>query len=86
MVLDFDPPAFPEPTDRYWAESGESFALRGMTLRQYYAAKAMAAMISTAAAPCMLGLDGVEPHIAKNAFKMADAMIKSEGESLRTVP
>ena len=49
----------------------------GMTLRDYFAAKAMQAMISTAGAPCLLGLEGDEHYTAKAAYKMADAMLAS---------
>lgn len=52
----------------------------GMTLRDYFAAKAMQAMISTAAAPCLFGLDGVEAHTAGAAYVMADAMLAARGE------
>jgi len=44
-------------------------------LRDELASRAMAALIGTAAAPCLLGLDGMEPHIAKAAYRMADAML-----------
>ena len=47
----------------------------GMTLRDYFAAKAMAAMISTAAIPCLGGLDGGEIRTAWAAYKMADEML-----------
>ena len=47
----------------------------GLTIREEFA-KAMAqAMIGTAAAPCLLGLDGCEPNTAAAAVKMADALI-----------
>lgn len=50
----------------------------GMTLRDYFAAKAMSAYISTAAAPCIVGgLDGAEDELAKGAYKMADAMLEA---------
>lgn len=47
----------------------------GMTLRDYFAAKAMQGFICTAGAACLNGLDGYEPHTAKAAYKMADAML-----------
>lgn len=46
-----------------------------MTLRDYFAASAMQAMISTAAAPCLFGLDGIDSHTAGAAYAMADAML-----------
>ncbi|MGH8329771.1 MAG: hypothetical protein ACRER3_11500 [Pseudomonas fluorescens] len=47
----------------------------GVTVRDFFAAKAMQALISTAAAPCLFGLDDAEHHTAKAAYKMADAML-----------
>ena len=62
-------PAFPVPG----FPNDETF--NGMTLRDYFAAKAMGALISTAAAPCLNGLDGYETHTARASYKMADAML-----------
>lgn len=47
----------------------------GMELRDYFAAKAMQAMITTAGAP-LGGLDGYEEHNAAAAYKIADAMLQ----------
>jgi hypothetical protein len=47
----------------------------GMTLRDYFAAKAMASVIGTSAAPCLTGVDGLERHIAQVAYGIADAML-----------
>lgn len=47
----------------------------GMDLRDFFAAKAMQAMISTAGAPCLFGLEGCEVNTAAGAYKMADAML-----------
>ena len=68
--------AFPQPatSDGYVTNT-----YGGMNLRDYFAAKAMQAMISTALVPCLGGLDNFEPITAKAAYKMADAMI-AEGE------
>ncbi|WP_186357232.1 hypothetical protein [Pseudomonas veronii] len=63
--------AFPSAPDH---QSGREY---GVTVRDYFAAKAMQAMISTAGAPCLLGLEGDEHHTAKAAYKMADAMLAS---------
>lgn len=49
----------------------------GMTLRDYFAAKAMQAMISTANAPCLGGLDGYESVTAGKAYNIADAMLEA---------
>ncbi len=67
--------AFPQSIHRSdrgmeWVESED-----GMTLRDYFAAKAMAAMIGTAGAPCLGGLDHAEARTAQAAYHMADAML-----------
>ena len=49
----------------------------GISARDYFAAKAMAAMIGTAAAPCLGGLDRAEDLCANAAYKMADAMLRA---------
>lgn len=68
-------PAFPLAATE-WRGSDE-----GMTLRDYFAAKAMHGYISTAAAPCIIGgLDGAEDELAKGAYKMADAMLRARGQ------
>lgn len=58
-------PAFPqkEPLTDDW---------QGMALRDYFAAKAMAAMISTSAMPWS---SGCEDYVAVNAYAMADALL-----------
>ena len=58
-------------------EYGNEMHHAGITLRQHYAGLAMQALISTAHNPCMGGLDGYEPCMAKAAFKIADAMIEA---------
>ena len=70
---DGERPAFPVAANEY-AGHGPSL---GITVRDYFAAKAMQALISTAAAPCLFGLDDAEHHTAKAAYKMADAMLAS---------
>lgn len=64
-------PAFPVGANEYGGH-GTCF---GITARDYFAAKAMQAMISTAADPCLFGLDGAEVHTAGAAYAMADAML-----------
>ena len=56
-----NPPAFPQPINP--AEQG-----RGMTLRDYFAAKAMNAFLSRPGSPF--------EKDAEYAYKMADAMMK----------
>lgn len=49
----------------------------GMSLRDYIAIQAMAAMIGTAATPTTVGcLSGAESNCAAGAYMMADAMLK----------
>ena len=57
-----NPPAFPQPINP--AEQG-----RGMTLRDYFAAKAMNAFLSRPGSPF--------EKDAEYAYKMADAMMKA---------
>jgi hypothetical protein len=55
----------------------------GMTLRDYFAGQAMAAMITTANGPLMSHgqWQGAEALTAKSAYEVADAMLKArEGE------
>ena len=62
--------AFPKPCCE--SHNGEE----GMSLRDYFAGQAMAAMITTAAAPAIVGgLSGAESNCAAAAYMMADAMI-----------
>ena len=63
MTKDTGGPAFPTP--RY--ERGDMYSL-GMTLRDYFAAKAMQGLLDAA-----MG----ESEIAKAAYAMADAMLKA---------
>lgn len=66
-------PAFPTTEEHGFNEGSP-----GMTLRDYFAAKAMAALISTAGGPCIVGgLSGAEDETAKGAYKIADAMMKA---------
>lgn len=74
--------AFPK---QQWEYDGQNNVLQyqeeGMTLREYFAAKAMAAYISTAGAPCIVGgLDGAEDELARQSYKMADAMLRARGQ------
>lgn len=47
------------------------------TLRDYFAAKAMQGIITTAAAPILTSLAGLDDDIAKTAYEMADAMLRA---------
>lgn len=60
-------PVFPETSGGHAAE------FQGMTLRDYFAAKAMGGVIS--ATDALIKID--EPHLAMWSYKMADAMLKA---------
>lgn len=82
MEKDTGGQAFPK---QQWEYDGHDNVLPyqedGMTMRDYFAAKAMHGYISTAAAPCIVGgLDGAEDELAKGAYKMADAMLRARGQ------
>ncbi|ELI9034594.1 hypothetical protein [Morganella morganii] len=49
----------------------------GMTLRDYFAAKAMQGIITTAAAPILTSLAGLDDDIAKTSYELADAMLRA---------
>lgn len=66
-------PAF--PTDYTTDVFRQDKLNTGMTLRDYFAAKAMQAAISTAGGPFMFRDSGIEPHIAEMAYGVADAML-----------
>jgi hypothetical protein len=62
-------PAF--PLEMIYTQENEKF--NGMTLRDYFAAKAMAAMIAHPDS----SVDVPPSTFAKGAFRMADAMLKA---------
>ena len=64
--------AYPSPVD---PKTGVNQL--GVTVRDYFAAKAMQAMISTVAAPCLTGLDNIRYRTAKGAYEIADAMMEA---------
>jgi hypothetical protein len=66
MSKDYGGPAFPAP--------GGNFS--GMTLRDYLAAKAMAALVAAFPAGATIDMD----LIARNAYLQADAMLKARIE------
>ena len=67
-----NPPAFPTGiglnADKTWIGSGNG----GMTLRDYFAAKAVQGMYANGSFPTGIMLD-----TAKEAYEMADAMLKA---------
>ena len=63
--------AFPVPNDANVNQQ------EGMTLRDYFAAKAMQAMLSSPNCP----MSWTDDMLAKQAYVSADAMIKAKGET-----
>lgn len=49
----------------------------GMTLRDYFAAKAMQAILSSDKYVGLIGVNRYEQRTAEDAYKMADAMIQA---------
>ena len=73
-------PAFPihiNPGQTYTAHA----TCDGMTLRDYFAAKAMAAVITGSMADGSHLSDGVEVIFSRAAYKFADAMLRARGEA-----
>jgi len=66
-----DIPAFPRPTSGV-----DQYAQTGMTLRDYFAAKAMQGLIASPRGTPD-GKDATDTYYAKCAYLMADAMIKA---------
>ena len=52
---------------------------KALELRDKFAMAALQGMLSTAGAPCIRGLGGCEHITAKEAYKIADAMLKARG-------
>lgn len=55
----------------------QSLTVNDAALRDYFAAKAMQGIITTAAAPVLTSLAGLDDDIAKTAYEMADAMLRA---------
>ena len=68
----YNPPAF--PTERIGVESGEvlTYQEEGMTLRDYFAAKAMQGMLSACTGWSEAGIE----RLAKCSYMTADQMLK----------
>ena len=60
-----NPPAFPSVFDHE----------RGMTLRDYFAAKAMQAIIGDSRYAGFIGVNNYQYRAAADAYRMADAML-----------
>ncbi|MEY0607710.1 hypothetical protein AB7402_15740 [Providencia rettgeri] len=67
--------------DLLWRPDGKEpeLMLADISFRDYLAAEAMNAMITTAATPVLTSMAELENHIAKTAYIMADAMLKARG-------
>lgn len=63
-------PAFPRVVEQ---PNGYMKAVEGMTLRDYFAAKAMQALASSPHAT----QEWINDHLTKSAWAMADAMLKA---------
>ena len=65
MNKDTGGPAFPTSD---WDENGRAYKIHGTTLRDYFAAKAMQALIDT---------DCFFADVATEAYRVADAMLEA---------
>jgi hypothetical protein len=68
--------AFPQSSDRVVASISIAKS-QGMTLRDYFAAKAMQAILSFDRYAGFIGVNRYEQRTAEDAYKMADAMLKA---------
>jgi hypothetical protein len=68
-----NPPAFPTTMHNY---GDGKYASHGMTLRDYFAAKAMQGLIASPRGTPD-GSDATDEYYAKCAYIMADAMLKA---------
>jgi len=79
MVTKDGGPAFPSSVADIHniASTSVDFGLAGMSLRDYFAAKAMAADMAARLSECASDRDIVIDRIASNSYRMADAMLKA---------
>ncbi|HDY89950.1 MAG TPA: hypothetical protein ENH82_17750 [bacterium] len=72
--------AFPGDQEREKAEGGHYIKHdTGMTLRDYFAAKAMQGILALGAPPTIQTMPEFEKLTANRAYKMADALIAERG-------
>jgi hypothetical protein len=72
-----NPPAFPRPLSVDDVDPDITYPAHvGMTLRDYFAAKAMQGLIASPRGTPD-GSDATDEYYAKNAYIMADAMLKA---------
>jgi len=69
-------PAFPDGSTNEWGNATRG----GMTLRDYFAAKALQGMMSLEQLQMRLGRDINMEQIAGASYEWADAMLKARGE------
>jgi len=69
------PQAFP-----YSGEGDDMNYSKGMTLRDYFAAKAMQSILYADRVSGIIGVNNYEHRCAEDAYKMADAMLKARGQ------
>lgn len=68
-------PAF--PGSRWDAEQDLYLPCEGMTLRDYFAAKAMQEILGSDRYMGIIGVNRYEQRTAEDAYKVADAMLKA---------
>lgn len=75
MSKDNGGPAFPSCGEKLWMETPESkpepIGFEGMSLRDYFAAKALQALIP------LIGKENTKAEDCKNAYEYADKMLKA---------
>jgi hypothetical protein len=69
-------PAFPRPASEAH-QHGMHKPQEGMTLRDYFAAKAMQSILNSDKYVGLIGVNRYEQRTAEDAYKMADAMLKA---------
>ena len=74
MSKDTSGPAFPR-TVQAW--NGHLTAHDGMTLRDYFAGQALIGLPGVCAHDTLLNGVTFEEHVARNAYKLADAMLEA---------
>lgn len=89
-AMDDGGPAFPvsvRRTEKYMDEAGYGRArdvtvlAGGMTLRDYFAAKALPSVVAVAAGDTLLDGESQEQMFARKSYAVADAMLSARGET-----
>lgn len=78
-TIDDGGPAFPTPTEVY--DQGTRSATAGLSLRDYFAAKAMQTLLLTGRATVELSDADFMMEISRGSYRMSDAMIASRNKS-----